>query len=76
MSLIERPGMPRARRARRIAVVTAVLLLASAVTAAAHDMFVQPARFFVREKADALVRILNGTSRKARIRLAVPGSPT
>jgi uncharacterized GH25 family protein len=41
------------------------LLLLSAAVAAAHDMFVQPARFYVAENANVLVRILNGTFSKS-----------
>jgi uncharacterized GH25 family protein len=65
MSCTMNSTMPRARRARRIATVTAGLLLLSAVAAAAHDMFVQPARFFAEENANVLVRVLNGTFAKS-----------
>jgi uncharacterized GH25 family protein len=58
-------AMTRTRRPIRVAAVTTVLLLASALAAAAHDMFVQPARFFVEENADLVVRILNGTFSKS-----------
>jgi uncharacterized GH25 family protein len=54
-----------ARRVRRIATMTTALLLASALAAAAHDLFVQPARFFVGENADVVVRVLNGTFSKS-----------
>jgi hypothetical protein len=50
--------------ARRVAAMTAVLLLLAAAVATAHDMFVKPARFFVAENAEVLVRILNGTEAK------------
>jgi hypothetical protein len=33
---------------------------------AAHDMFVQPARFFADENADVVVRVLNGTFAKSQ----------
>jgi uncharacterized GH25 family protein len=61
MSCTMNSTMPRARRVRRIATLTAGLLLLSAVAAAAHDMFVQPARFFADENADVFVRVMNGT---------------
>ena len=69
------PSVIRLTRARRIAVVTAGLLLMSAVAAAAHDMFVQPARFFADENAEVIVRVLNGTFSKSensidRVRVA------
>jgi hypothetical protein len=53
------------QRAHRIAAITAGLLLVSAVAAAAHDMFVQPARFFAAANTDVLVRVLNGTFAKS-----------
>lgn len=53
------------RRTRRIAAVTAAMVLASAAVASAHDMFVKPARFFVEENSQVLVRILNGTFSKS-----------
>src|ERR671915_1300193 len=59
------PVVSRARRVRRIATMTTALLLASALAAAAHDMFVQPARFFVEENAEVIVRVLNGTFSKS-----------
>jgi uncharacterized GH25 family protein len=37
------------------------MLLAAAGLAGAHDMFVKPARFFVEENAEVLVRVINGT---------------
>lgn len=51
----------RPRLARRTVAMTVVLLLLAAAVAAAHDMFVKPARFFVGENAEVLVRVLNGT---------------
>jgi uncharacterized GH25 family protein len=65
MSYTMNSSMPRAQRARRIAMLTAGLLILSAVAAAAHDMFVQPARFFANENADVVVRVLNGTFAKS-----------
>jgi hypothetical protein len=59
------PVVSRAQRVRRIATITTALLLASALAAAAHDMFVQPARFFVEENAEVVVRVLNGTFSKS-----------
>jgi uncharacterized GH25 family protein len=59
------PVVGRAQRVRRIATITTALLLGSALAATAHDMFVQPARFFVEENADVVVRVLNGTFSKS-----------
>jgi uncharacterized GH25 family protein len=55
----------RVRRVRRVATLTGALLLVSAIAAGAHDLFVQPARFFVDENADVVVRVLNGTFSKS-----------
>lgn len=49
------------RRARRVATLTIGLLAAVVAVAYGHDMFVKPARYFVEEHAEVLVRILNGT---------------
>ena len=60
-------GLTRARpwrrpsRVPRVLTLTTALLLAGAAAAAAHDMFVKPARFFVEENAEVVVRVLNGT---------------
>jgi hypothetical protein len=40
--------------------------------AAAHDMFAKPARFFVAENAEVLVRVLNGTFSKSENSIARP----
>jgi uncharacterized GH25 family protein len=48
-------------RRRGIAILAAALLLVVVAVANAHDMFVKPARFFVAENAELLVRVLNGT---------------
>ena len=55
---------------RRIAAATIVLLLLAAAVASAHDMFVKPARFFVAENAEVLVRVLNGTFSKSENSIA------
>jgi uncharacterized GH25 family protein len=53
-------GRNRARVA--LATVLSVALLVGTVSiAAAHDMFVKPATFFVAENSEVLVRVLNGT---------------
>jgi uncharacterized GH25 family protein len=65
MSGTANPRASGARRGRRIATITAALLIVSAVGAAAHDMFVQPARFFAAENADVMIRVLNGTFSKS-----------
>ena len=49
------------RNRSRGALLAALLLAFAAVVAAAHDMFVKPARYFVPEQSEVLVRILNGT---------------
>jgi uncharacterized GH25 family protein len=64
------PVVSRARRVRRVTGITTALLLAGAIAAAAHDMFVQPARFFVEENADVVVRVLNGTFSKSENSIA------
>jgi uncharacterized GH25 family protein len=60
----------RPRGARRTAAITVALLLLAAVVASAHDMFVKPARFFVAENAELLVRVLNGTFSKSENAIA------
>lgn len=45
---------------KTLAAVT-LMLLATAVTLAAHDLFLKPARFFVAPGSDVRVRALNGT---------------
>jgi uncharacterized GH25 family protein len=65
---MSRPMFPRMTRARpvgRVTALTIALLLASALAAAAHDMFVQPWRFFVEANAEVVVRVLNGTFTKS-----------
>jgi uncharacterized GH25 family protein len=62
-------SVARAGRARRVIVITVALLLV-ATAASAHDMFVRPARFFVAEHAEVLVRILNGTFSKSENSIA------
>lgn len=49
-----------------------VAVLLAAGVAAAHDMFVKPARFFVAENAEVLVRVLNGTFSKSENSIARP----
>ena len=58
--------------ARRVAVITAALILFAAAVASAHDMFVKPARFFVAENVEVLVRVLNGTFSKSENSIARP----
>src|SRR5688572_14323859 len=60
-----RPRRSRSSAAFGAPAIALGLLLLSAAVAAAHDMFVQPERFFVAENADVLVRILNGTFSKS-----------
>jgi uncharacterized GH25 family protein len=64
-----RPVAP-SRRILRVILSTAALVLAVAGVAAAHDMFVRPARFFVAENAAVLVRVLNGTFSKSENSIA------
>jgi uncharacterized GH25 family protein len=64
------PVVSRARCVRRITGITTALVLGSAIAAAAHDMFVQPVRFFVEENADVIVRVLNGTFSKSENSIA------
>lgn len=66
------PEIARPPLVRRIAVVTGTLLLVVAAVASAHDMFVKPARFFVAENAEVLVRVLNGTFSKSENSIARP----
>jgi uncharacterized GH25 family protein len=68
---------------RRVTVLAALLLLIGVAVASAHDMFVQPERFFVDENTEVLVRVLNGTFTKsensiarARLRDISVASPT
>ena len=60
----------RPRRTRRTIVVTLALLLLGSAAASAHDMFVKPARFFVAENAEVLVRVINGTFSKSENAIA------
>jgi uncharacterized GH25 family protein len=53
------------RGALGASLITVALVLMWAAIAAAHDMFVQPARFFVAENSDVVVRVLNGTFSKS-----------
>lgn len=52
------------------AMLSVVLLVVSVSIAAAHDMFVRPASFFVAENGETLVRILNGTFSKSENSIA------
>ena len=61
-------GLPR--RARVATVLAVTLLFVVAAVASAHDMFVKPARFFVAENAELLVRVLNGTFSKSENSIA------
>lgn len=56
----------------RLVLPAIVLLLLAAGVAAAHDMFVKPARFFVAENTEVLVRVLNGTFSKSENAIARP----
>lgn len=58
--------------ARRVALVTTGLLLASVAVASAHDMFVKPSRFFADENSTVFVRLLNGTFSKSENSIARP----
>jgi len=57
-------------RPRRAAILAALFLLIGAAIANAHDMFVQPERFFVEENTEVLVRVLNGTFSKSENSIA------
>jgi hypothetical protein len=48
-------------RSVRVALVTVGIFVASVSVAAAHDMFVKPASFFVAPNGETLIRVLNGT---------------
>lgn len=61
---------PNGRRARRIAVLTLLLVAGSVGIAAAHDMFLKPTRFFVPENSEVRVRVLNGTFDKSENSIA------
>jgi len=58
------------RRVLRAAPIAAAGVLLVTTIASAHDMFVKPARYFVRENADVLVRVLNGTFSKSENAIA------
>jgi uncharacterized GH25 family protein len=60
------------RRTLRVPLTAAALVLVATGVAAAHDMFVKPARFFVEENAEVLVRVLNGTFSKSENSIARP----
>ena len=57
---------------RRVALITATLVLASVAIADAHDMFVKPANFFAAENSTVFVRLLNGTYSKSENSIARP----
>ena len=59
----------RARHARAYP-MTVALLLGAAAAASAHDMFVKPERFRVAERAEVLVRLINGTFTKSENSIA------
>ena len=58
--------------ARRVALVTTGLVLASVAIANAHDMFLKPMRFFVAENSQLFVRLLNGTFSRSENSIARP----
>jgi uncharacterized GH25 family protein len=58
------------RRALGLILLAIAAILLAAGVAAAHDMFVKPARFFVAENAEVLVRVLNGTFSKSENAIA------
>jgi hypothetical protein len=70
MSSSASPTAVGVQRTRRIATITTALLLAGVAVASAHDMFAKPARFFVDENAELLVRVLNGTFSKSENSIA------
>ena len=70
MSSRPQPRRRRAPGAPRTLALAAVLLLGAAAIASAHDMFVKPARFFVAENSELLVRLLNGTFSKSENSIA------
>jgi uncharacterized GH25 family protein len=70
MHEIRHQSSDHTRLARRTGTVTIALLLVTAAVATAHDMFVKPARFFVAENAEVLVRVLNGTFSKSENAIA------
>lgn len=59
-----------ATRGRRAAGLALALLLAGAMAAAAHDMFVKPETFHAAENGEVLVRLLNGTFSKSENSIA------
>jgi uncharacterized GH25 family protein len=63
-------GSARPSLGSRAVAVTVALLLLGAAVASAHDMFVKPARFFVAENAEVIVRVLNGTFSKSENSIA------
>jgi uncharacterized GH25 family protein len=70
MSRLLPPRRRRARGARRTLALAVLMLLAAVAIASAHDMFVKPARFFVEENAQVVVRLLNGTFTKSENSIA------
>lgn len=63
--------VPR-RTGAKVTLVTLGLLFVVVGAAAAHDMFLKPARFFAPENTDVLVRVLNGTFSKSENAIARP----
>ncbi len=61
---------PTGHRARRVAVLTLLLVIGTFGIAAAHDMFLKPTRFFVPENSEVRVRVLNGTFDKSENSIA------
>lgn len=66
-----RRGAP-VMRARRAAALASLLVIGTAAVAAAHDMFVKPASFYVAEGSGLLVRLINGTFSKSENAIARP----
>ena len=50
--------------------ITIALVADVAATAAAHDMFLKPARFFAPENSEVRIRVLNGTFSKSENSIA------
>ena len=67
-------NLTRTRNARfAVSAVLATVLVAVTVSvAAAHDMFIKPASFFVAENSEVLVRLLNGTFSRSENSIARP----
>jgi uncharacterized GH25 family protein len=66
-NVVRKPG-----RLALVGVLSFLFIVASVSIAAAHDMFVKPARFFAAENSAVFVRLLNGTFSKSENSIARP----